>query len=322
MQCSWQWSRYFYPRPPRGGRLHWHIGHKRTLQFLSTPSARRATELSVILGDVMLEFLSTPSARRATRHPVGVRPTGTYFYPRPPRGGRPFVTNETISIIEFLSTPSARRATVFSDSQRTVNIISIHALREEGDEGNGARLMKAKAFLSTPSARRATSGGGFCLSVCSDFYPRPPRGGRPHLHSWKRIWRKFLSTPSARRATVQRRRLLLPASHFYPRPPRGGRLVLVRHSVQGVVISIHALREEGDPCLATSMRIPTTFLSTPSARRATLTPQPKMTVKADFYPRPPRGGRHEKYTTAKLWNKISIHALREEGDERRTEQPF
>ena len=137
------------------GDLHRALPDTMPGAFLSTPSARRATELSVILGDVMLEFLSTPSARRATRHPVGVRPTGTYFYPRPPRGGRPFVTNETISIIEFLSTPSARRATVFSDSQRTVNIISIHALREEGD---------AWWRSSTRSAKY--------------FYPRPPRGGR------------------------------------------------------------------------------------------------------------------------------------------------
>ena len=34
--------------------------------------------------------------------------------------------------------------------------------------------------------------------------------------------------------------------HFYPRPPRGGRLGLVNVDAHEVIISIHALREEGD----------------------------------------------------------------------------
>ena len=35
-------------------------------------------------------------------------------------------------------------------------------------------------------------------------------------------------------------------TNFYPRPPRGGRLVAARCQVVVLVISIHALREEGD----------------------------------------------------------------------------
>ena len=35
--------RYFYPRPPRGGRLKGHGAEWVTKIFLSTPSARRAT---------------------------------------------------------------------------------------------------------------------------------------------------------------------------------------------------------------------------------------------------------------------------------------
>ena len=34
---------YFYPRPPRGGRLTRRIEAQVRLQFLPTPSARRAT---------------------------------------------------------------------------------------------------------------------------------------------------------------------------------------------------------------------------------------------------------------------------------------
>ena len=39
--------------------------HKMSRLFLSTPSARRATNLPVMVS-VLMEFLSTPSARRAT----------------------------------------------------------------------------------------------------------------------------------------------------------------------------------------------------------------------------------------------------------------
>ena len=57
------------------------------------------------------------------------------------------------------------------------DLISIHALREEGDE-----------FID------------FILEALSNFYPRPPRGGRRRSPT--------ASTPS---------------KNFYPRPPRGGR---------------------------------------------------------------------------------------------------
>ena len=36
---------------------------------------------------------------------------------------------------------------------------------------------------------------------------------------------------------------------------------------------------------------------------------------AYFYPRPPRGGRHSKYNDSLVGWMISIHALREEGDQ-------
>ena len=59
-----------------------------------------------------------------------------YFYPRPPRGGRPsFCSGSTISS-RFLSTPSARRATYDVRNPLKLRQISIHALREEGDGGD------------------------------------------------------------------------------------------------------------------------------------------------------------------------------------------
>ena len=56
------------------------------------------------------------------------------------------------------------------------------------------------------------------------------------------------------------------------------------------------------------------FLSTPSARRATLNSLNTGTGGADFYPRPPRGGRLFFSVVVGDFCQISIHALREEGD--------
>ena len=43
-------------------------------------------------------------------------------------------------------------------------------------------------------------------------------------------------------------------------------------------------------------------------------PRPLLPVGCNFYPRPPRGGRHELISKASKTFEISIHALREEGD--------
>ena len=79
------------------------------------------------------KFLSTPSARRATREPT-------------PR----------TEAMQFLSTPSARRATKPETDIRIDKLISIHALCEEGDNGQRSAASICFLFLSTPSARRAT----------------------------------------------------------------------------------------------------------------------------------------------------------------------
>ena len=57
--------------------------------------------------------------------------------------------------------------------------ISIHALREEGDAILELLKKAIIEFLSTPSARRATRGVLLCGRTGQNFYPRPPRGGRP-----------------------------------------------------------------------------------------------------------------------------------------------
>ena len=167
----------FYPRPPRGGRPTTRCYPTTTKIFLSTPSARRATILLGILLRVPLNF-----------------------YPRPPRGGRPRSRHQLVVILLFLSTPSARRATLQSFPFCGQSLISIHALREEGDARIVCAWPTSFIFLSTPSARRATyvrlrhlqchsisihalreegdADGRRTPCQAGNFYPRPPRGGR------------------------------------------------------------------------------------------------------------------------------------------------
>ena len=83
-------------------------------------------------------------------------PMSCYFYPRPPRGGRPVRPSEQTFQKRFLSTPSARRATQSWCYVEELKDISIHALREEGDDNEDDTAELYREFLSTPSARRAT----------------------------------------------------------------------------------------------------------------------------------------------------------------------
>ena len=241
------WARLnFYPRPPRGGRHSQHRGlclHRgisiHALREEGDTARNRRRNLP-------RRFLSTPSARRATRAPRAaqrLRPisihalreegdqtssrrlqTFWYFYPRPPRGGRPFSFFAAGCSGQFLSTPSARRAT----KDRSGLLHQIHL------------------FLSTPSARRATPRASRPAREPTDFYPRPPRGGRQACTFTRTTTSLFLSTPSARRATTSTTTACRTITDFYPRPPRGGRPWLRQPERHEQAISIHALREEGD----------------------------------------------------------------------------
>ena len=57
-------------------------------------------------------------------------------------------------------------------------------------------------------------------------------------------------------------------------------------------ISIHALHEEGDDSGLSYSAMISLFLSTPSTRRATTGMLNMSSSAQNFYPRPPRGGRH------------------------------
>ena len=234
------------------------------------------------------------------------------FYPRPPRGGRQLARRLQGVQQGFLSTPSARRATGDVDRVEATIDISIHALREEGDDLPCSRYLEIQ-----------------------DFYPRPPRGGRQGVQLGDYHTLKFLSTPSARRATQLSHHSPSMTANFYPRPPRGGRHLPAREENQAKIflstpsarratltsceksrwrkISIHALREEGDD--KTSLFERFQIISIHALREeGDAYPLRWMPGRGNFYPRPPRGGRRlgGKWQAPPM--EISIHALREEGD--------
>ena len=169
----------------------------------------------------------------------------------------------------FLSTPSARRATSERGTSDRACNISIHALREEGDQRPQDRRDQGRRLISIHALREEGDVHGLekALSQKISIHALREEGdssGRLHLYGDD----IFLSTPSARRATTLRFQydalcsisihalreegdafvvvLIGRRSNFYPRPPRGGRPIILccLHNLE--TISIHALREEGD----------------------------------------------------------------------------
>ena len=103
----------------------------------------------------------------------------------------------------FLSTPSARRATADLAAAIDRIHISIHALREEGDQ-NAAVASVGGIGISIHALREEGDTSRFGTNISeTNFYPRPPRGGRPPNNRLIDNQFAFLSTPSARRATYE-----------------------------------------------------------------------------------------------------------------------
>ena len=191
--------------------------------------------------------------------------------------------------------------------------ISIHALREEGDITAQEVLQCANYFYPRPPR-----GGRRTIVLPSSrstyFYPRPPRGGRRKLSDEVIIVREFLSTPSARRAT-QKRNQQSTNRRFLSTPSARRATHAIVYDIPFTQISIHALREEGDPLpffdLANGDDISIHALREEGDRRRVLRLRNHA---GDFYPRPPRGGRRDELQRYVREQAISIHALREEGD--------
>ena len=171
---------------------------------------------------------------------------------------------------KFLSTPSARRATLTSFfSFFDLLLISIHALREEGDGILG--VLNPHKYISIHALREEGDAARCCCAAAQQhFYPRPPRGGRLMVTLLLAVVNEISIHALREEGDVKK----------------------ISGSMLSTIISIHALREEGDNSPAKAGLPPFLFLSTPSARRATLPHSRGFFVSIYFYPRPPRGGRH------------------------------
>ena len=203
---------------------------------------------------------------------------------------------------------------MFSKSPKYSSIISIHALREEGDL-HPEDAPAAPDPISIHALREEGDDWKTTIEVKPVyFYPRPPRGGR-------RTDGKIVIFDQKISIHALREEGDLPTAATQP---------LV------IVISIHALREEGDLPRRWPSTPPCRFLSTPSARRATCfhghAPFSKsisihaLREEGDFGTRY-YANQYEQFlstpsarratcsmlTSRWLWE-ISIHALREEGD--------
>ena len=133
------------------------------------------------------------------------------------------------------------------------------------------------------------------------------------MHKIMTLRAKFLPTPSARRATKYNYRTcsaILISTHAL----REEGDVVLQEQMGKALISTHALREEGDAESPLGDRQSNHFYPRPprGGRRlgAAYCPQPYR----NFYPRPPRGGRRHRPRPGRKCRKISTHALREEGD--------
>ena len=79
--------------------------------------------------------------------------SGPYFYPRPPRGGRPYKPDSGALLTSYFYPRPPRGGRLVSNAkQMGWNQISTHALREEGDEVVGfANILDA--YISTHALR-------------------------------------------------------------------------------------------------------------------------------------------------------------------------
>ena len=180
----------------------------------------------------------------------------------------------TLCAQKFLSTPSGWRATRSINSLLSVRVISIHALRVEGDIKRCAYCNKQ--YISIHALRVEGDRQSAAAKRWKPyFYPRPPGGGRL---CWMQI--KLEDARISIHALRVEGDLLrygpptrMPAN-FYPRPPGGGR-----------------------PCSRRwdCLQMPYFYPRPPGGGRHCALAPLGMSAN-DFYPRPPGGGRQQKRT--------------------------
>ena len=126
----------------------------------------------------MSVFLSTPSARRATQGLEQYNRHNQNFYPRPLRGGRPSATAKYTASKNFYPRPLRGGRLLLVFEQAGLFVISIHALCEEGDRCPGRALLFLRKISIHALCEEGDAEVAASRSSREDFYPRPLRGGR------------------------------------------------------------------------------------------------------------------------------------------------
>ena len=213
----------FYPRPPHGGRRQ----HPRSaaadvaisIHALLTEGDVKAKDS----GNTILQFLSTPSSRRATRHYFFSRKAADISIHALLTEGDIFHRSTEEVEEAFLSTPSSRRAT-YAHAHHQQFPAYFYPRPPHGGRPDRRRYFGGHIYFYP----RPPHGGRLWDLHCCFFqihiYPRPPHGGRPcsskpalyffHISIHALLTEgdstltpslsatiRFLSTPSSRRAT-------------------------------------------------------------------------------------------------------------------------
>ena len=282
---------HFYPRPPRGGRRSPPVQDDDP-RGISTHALHEEGDGSVKGNPLIsVRFLPTPSTRRATR---------------PTRGG---TTQRHISTHALHEEGDLKKAS----TPPTAEPISTHALHEEGDlsarfvsdvdkisthalheEGDVAKynLTEEKQRISTHALheegdRHFRQVGEHRMVIST--HALHEEGDRSTRYS-SNTRSGFLPTPSTRRATPSNGHME-PGTRFLPPPSTRRATVDCLSFLRCVGISTHALHEEGDR-LFHELPAGSTISTHALHEEGDLPRDVQPGQSPDFYPRPPRGGRH------------------------------
>ena len=263
--------------------------------FLSTPSARRATDVKCAI--IRVSRISIHALREEgdpCRNSARYAPFISIHALREEGDADTFCWPQRTSA--FLSTPSARRAT-FQCNFSTPPTAYFYPRPPRGGRREQAAAMGKACAISIHALREEGDGRPRAAHTQNDnFYPRPPRGGRRFVAvggtsdgviSIHALREEGDNSRSVRRDIV---------CNFYPRPPRGGRPE--SPCVAFCVFNFYPRPPRGGRrAMWSSGRTSPRFLSTPSARRATCGHLVTLLISLNFYPRPPRGGRRHSTTS-------------------------
>ena len=123
----------------------------------------------------------------------------------------------------------------------------------------------------------------FLSWTISNFYPRPPRGGRPS--GFNTFLRAICISIHALREEGDSIRSMCcsPGAYFYPRPPRGGRRIFSGCPPTRISYFYPRPPRGGRPKDNEAAIAAIKFLSTPSARRATAKTETKSLFSNKLY---------------------------------------